>query len=90
MKHDDLPARWKEKISAWLAPSGGGARSQLGASDFPREHSVRLRFEDDSCAEFRSAIVLEAPEWREVGVFTEHCGYHIFPLGGTQIVRFPC
>ena len=28
---------------------------------------------------------LNAPEFKEVGIFTEHCGYHIFNLGGTFI-----
>jgi hypothetical protein len=39
-----------------------------------------ITFEDDSKVEFKYAFVIQAPEMREVGVFTEHCGYHIFPL----------
>ncbi|MBK8093904.1 MAG: hypothetical protein IPK32_18490 [Verrucomicrobiaceae bacterium] len=46
-----------------------------------------ITFEDGSKASFYYAILIEAPELNEVGVFTEHCGYHIFPLGGTHVAR---
>jgi hypothetical protein len=26
-------------------------------------------------------------ELNELGIFTEHCGYHVFPLGGTDVAR---
>ena len=44
-------------------------------------------FDDGSTASFRYAILIEAPALNEIGIFTEHCGYHIFPLGGTHIAR---
>ncbi len=46
-----------------------------------------MTFEDDSIASFKYAILIEAPELDEIGVFTEHRGYHIFPLGGTYVAR---
>ena len=55
--------------------------------DFPCSHSVNVTFDDGSTASFRYAILIEAPELNEVGIFTEHCGYHIFPLGGTHVTR---
>lgn len=46
---------------------------------------VEIKFEDDSFAEFRYALVINAPELNERGIFTEHCGHHIFNFAGTQI-----
>jgi hypothetical protein len=34
---------------------------------------------------FSRAVVIEAPDLGELGIFTEHCGYHIFPLHETRI-----
>jgi hypothetical protein len=56
----------------------------MGAEHFP-SGIVKLVFDDGSQATFRYAVVIEAPELQELGVFTEHCGYHLFPLAGTQV-----
>ena len=85
MKHGDLPERWKSKIIEYLKASGEGNRSRLSAYDFFPNRKVKIKFEDDSFAEFRFPLVINAPEFNEVGVFTEHCGYHIFNLGGTYL-----
>lgn len=83
MKYQDLPNRWKNKVAEYLK-SIGEDRSKFGASDFPSS-KVTINFEDDSYAEFKYSLVIKAPELREVGIFTEHCGYHIFNLYGTSI-----
>jgi hypothetical protein len=57
----------------------------LEAGDFPTARVAHIEFPDGSAAQFRYAIVVEAPEIGEVGVFTEHCGYHIFPFVDTKI-----
>jgi hypothetical protein len=46
---------------------------------------VRLRFEDGSFAYFEHAFFIEDPARRRVAVFTEHCGYHLFPSGELSI-----
>jgi hypothetical protein len=79
MRYDDLPERWKAKLQQHVATIGGGELRGLSASIFSSS-TVAITFEDNSRVEFRYAFVIEAPELREVGVFTEHCGYHIFPL----------
>ncbi len=84
MKHEDLPQRWKDRLGRWLATYGEDPEG-LSAYDFYSEMVVKLRFDDESFAEFNHAIVIEAPELNEIGVFTEHCGYHIFNLGGTHV-----
>ncbi|MBG8554185.1 hypothetical protein [Hymenobacter guriensis] len=77
MRQADLPERWKIRLQDYLLAKGSDHRS-LGASDFPNGNVVRITFEDDSKVEFRYAFVIEAPEFKEIAVFTEHCGYHLF------------
>jgi hypothetical protein len=84
----ELPQRWKEKLERFTDEKYGADykySGSLGASDFPCSSAVNIRFPDGSQANFRFAIFIEAPEWQEVGVFTEHCGYHIFPLSDAEI-----
>ena len=85
MKHEDLPERWKLKIIEYLQSTGEGERKELSAYDFFPNRIVKIKFGDESFAEFRYSLVINATEFNEVGVFTEHCGYHIFNLGGTYI-----
>lgn len=87
MKHSDLPERWKTRLVQWIRNFGDDERTELAAQDFPVSHSVHIKFEDDSEANFEYAILIEEPQLQEIGVFTEHCGYHIFPLGGTHVAR---
>ena len=89
MKYEDLPQRWKFKIEEYLASKGIPNMSRFNAGSFPLNTIVKIKFEDGSFAEFRYAIVIEAREFNEVGLFTEHCGYHIFALRGTQIEVVP-
>ena len=91
MQYKDLPVRWKIKIKEFLHSKGKEADS-LSASDFAPNQSIYIQFEDDSLAKFRYAFVLEAPEWGELGLFTEHCGYHLFQTSGLdwqQIIYIP-
>lgn len=85
MKHEDLPERWKRKIKNHLTTHGETERERLSAYDFSAEQVVKIKFEDGSYAEFFYPLVIEAPELNEVGIFTEHCGYHIFTISGTHI-----
>ncbi len=80
MKHADLPERWKQKIAEHLDKEGRKEDSKLSAFDFNPNQEVELKFEDDSFANFKYAFIIRAPEFGEIGVFTEHCGYHIFNI----------
>ena len=84
MRHNDLPERWKAKLQDYLIQKGSSCKT-LGASDFPSDTVIQLHFEDDSKAEFKYAFILEAPDFKEIGLFTEHCGYHIFQAEGLEI-----
>ncbi|TGE09606.1 hypothetical protein [Hymenobacter fodinae] len=79
MRQADLPERWKTKLRDYLTAIGGNYET-LSAPDFPADNVVRILFEDDSKIEFYYAFVIEAPEYKEVAVFTEHCGHHLFQL----------
>jgi hypothetical protein len=85
MKNSDLPTRWKERVESWVQTHTGGKRTQLGASDFPAGKVVHIDLPDGSSARFRYAVVIEAPDLGEVGIFTEHCGYHVFPYHETKV-----
>lgn len=85
MKHEDLPERWKNKIIGYLKINGITERDKLSAYDFFPNQILEIKFEDESFAEFRYPLLINAPEFNEVGVFTEHCGYHIFKMNGTYI-----
>jgi hypothetical protein len=44
-----------------------------------------MEFPDGSSAFFHYAFYLKDETLGEVAVFTEHCGYHIFPLYDTRL-----
>jgi hypothetical protein len=78
-----LPERWQKKLTLYLKDEFGENRSKLLGSDF--RHNVTISFGDGSFAFFRYSFYLIDQDAKEVAVFTEHCGYHIFPLGETQL-----
>jgi hypothetical protein len=85
MNYDDLPDRWKEKVKAYLVFHGVTDRERFNAFDFYCNQIAKITFDDGSFAQFHFPLVIEAPELNEVGVFTEHCGYHIFTMVGTHV-----
>jgi hypothetical protein len=88
VKSKDLPERWLQRLERYTDEKYGPDyrhRGRLGASDFPSSGCVRLRFPDGSYAVFRYAFTLSAPEIDELGVFTEHCGYHVFALPDLEV-----
>jgi hypothetical protein len=86
LNHKDLPERWAGRLKAYLLEELGVKRENLSAEDF--HHSLKINFEDGSYAFFGYAFYLLDQELNEVAVFTEHCGYHIFPLLGTSLELF--
>lgn len=84
MKQIDLPERWQKRLSQWIRENSQDSDEMLSAYDFTNS-KLLIKFEDGSNANFEYAFAIEDSELREVGVFTEHCGYHIFPLSGTEI-----
>lgn len=71
-----LPEHWQDKVREYLR-SNGSRFSELSLTDFT--HDLQITFEDGSNAFFKWAFFIADESKREVAVFTEHCGYHIYP-----------
>jgi hypothetical protein len=84
----EIPEEWKPRLRAWQERNRGERRDRLSAGDFPGDTAVRLTFEDGSFALFRHAFAVPDEAGRRFMVFTEHGGYHIFPVGadGVEVV----
>jgi hypothetical protein len=83
MKRNDLPERWADKLKSYICEKLGEDRQELTATDF--RFNLKINFEDGSFAFFQYAFYILDQDNNEVAVFTEHCGYHIFPLYGAKL-----
>jgi hypothetical protein len=71
---------WAEELAAHLGRAVEQVRSRgLGASDFPSDHDLRITWGDGSFAQFRHAFAVRSAANGAIAVFSEHCGYHVFP-----------
>lgn len=75
MTYDDLPIRWKDRIASYVAERRPEGPPLLSTFDF--QSKLRIDFPDGSHAVFDYAFTITMGS--ETAVFTEHCGYHIFP-----------
>jgi hypothetical protein len=71
-----LPECGKAKLQQHVATTGGGEFRGLSASFFS-SRTVAITFEDDSKVEFKYGFVVQAPEIREMGVFTKQAQHWI-------------
>ena len=85
MNREDLPERWNARLRSYLNEKGTNDRDYLSASDFHANQCVRVLFGDGSTAFFLYAFYIADSTLNEAAVFTEHCGYHIFPFGETEL-----
>ena len=81
MQH--VPDRWQMQLDTYIRENSSGEHRDLGTVNF--RHHVSIRLADGSYAMFRHAFYLLDPELNEIAVFTEHCGYHFFPLYDSEI-----
>ena len=77
-----LPTHWQEWVRRWALDNSDGKHDRLGAHHF--NGCVKLQFADGSYALFEYAFYAVDTVRNELAVFTEHCGYHVFPLHGLQ------
>ena len=77
MRQRNLPQRWQDKLAEHLIEIGSKYK-ELAADAF--KHNLKITFEDGSYAFFNYAFYWIDEVWKEVCVFTEHCGYHVFYL----------
>jgi hypothetical protein len=84
-----IPDEWKPRLRAYLLATTGQESERLSAANFRADQSVHLQFVDGSFAIFRYAFAILDEKKDRCIVFTEHCGYHVFPVGedGLDIVR---
>jgi hypothetical protein len=80
-----VPDAWKARLRQYLRERSGQDRDRLSARDFSPGQSVSIRFPDGSYVLFRYAFAIRDEKVGEVIVFTEHCGYHVFPLGDAEV-----
>ncbi len=79
---------WAEELSAYLGRSPDAIRSHgLSARDFPGEGDLHIVLMDGSTVRFRYAFHVVRESEQALAVFTEHCGYHVFPLHDARVSR---
>ena len=77
---------WADSLSKKFGRSAGEIVSEgLSAFDFPSSGKVEITLPDKSFCRFHYAFSIIDEARQQVAVFTEHCGYHIFPLSGALI-----
>lgn len=72
----NLPQRWLNYIDKKY-------QGELSLEHFSNK-KVLLEFEDGSRAIFNYAFYEINDDWKEICVFTEHCGYHCFSTNGLK------
>ena len=72
-----LPEHWQVNVREHLR-NRGSRFNEPSIADFT--HDLRITFEDGSNAFFKWAFSIADESKREVAVFTEHCGYNIYPF----------
>ncbi|MEN9938329.1 MAG: hypothetical protein RLZZ387_4908 [Chloroflexota bacterium] len=83
-----IRSTWADELSAHLGRPADAIRTEgLRAGDFPARGALVLRFPDGSMCRFRYAFHLAGPARRQICVFTEHCGYHVFPDYEVEVTR---
>ena len=59
----------------------------LSVYDFAYSKEVKLKFPDDSTAHFKYAFAVWKEDRGTIAVFTEHCGYHVFPGHDLKVIE---
>jgi len=76
----EILEEWATEVASSLGRSASELLgSGLGAQDFPLDHELRIALMDGSFVQFKCAFAVRSDKKRAIAVFTEHCGYHVFP-----------
>jgi hypothetical protein len=75
---ETIPIHWQDWLKEYSIKTTGGKRDRLSAEDF--NGSVKIKYSDGTFLLFEYAFYAVNEEAEEIAVFTEHCGYHVFPL----------
>ena len=78
---------WGEELAARMGCQRGSVHELLAdIGAFPIQ-IVRLELMDGSFAEFKYAFFVVSESRKAIAVFTEHCGYHVFPYHEARVFR---
>jgi len=88
-KHKEVLADWAGDLARKFGRTEEDILMKgLSLDDFPYGSRVRVNFGEGSTAEFQLAFACINPKIERVAIFTEHCGYHEFPLfEGMEIIE---
>jgi hypothetical protein len=79
---------WAEELGAALGRSAEDIRKDgLSAYDFPANSVLHVKLMDGSTLRFRHAFHVVRDSDHALAVFSEHCGYHVFPLHDAEVSR---
>ena len=85
---EQLISEWADELSNHLnRPAEEIRKSGLSAQDFPASGSLHIKLMDGSFVQFEHAFHVVNPKRYAIAVFTEHCGYHVFPLHEAVVTR---
>lgn len=83
-----IVSEWVEELSIKLSRSKDELLTKgLSATDFSVNSELAIEFSDGSSANFRYAFFVESKAKNKVAVFTEHCGYFVFPRYDLKITE---
>jgi hypothetical protein len=80
-----IPQGFEQLVRDHVLQASGDDREYLSAYEFPNGQSVAVWFPDGSYCYFEHAFFIKDGVRQLVAVFTEHCGYHVFPLQELRI-----
>jgi hypothetical protein len=79
---------WAEELSEYLnRPAELIRKDGLSAVDFPTNELLHIKLMDGSFVQFECAFYVVNPKKYAIAVFTEHCGYHLYPFHDAVISR---
>lgn len=77
---------WAGELSKKLGrPAHDIISEGLSAPDFSPSRRVEITLADKSFCRFHYAFSVIDETKQQVATFTEHCGYHVFPLSGAIV-----
>lgn len=83
-----LLSEWAEELSQHLSRPADQIRHEgLSAADFPTSSSLHIKLMDGSFVQFQCAFHVVNSKKYAIAVFTEHCGYHVFPFHDAVVTR---
>lgn len=81
-------SEWEKELSEHLGRPVDELYSRgLCATDFPTNESLHIKLMDGSFVQFEYAFHVVNAEKFAIAVFTEHCGYFVFPFHEAVVSR---